>query len=143
MPALDALTTALSKEGIAMILRRSENGQLYGITYLDHRTKCVFNGSSLGKQYSAKAISERCKMPGQKAEPGKLNASTATEKIDGKPASTREKLPVVIPKTQQMEKQIQPDDKIFEELFSPLEDHSLTPWQLRRRRRRKGKRRTN
>ena len=27
--------------------------------YLD-KTKCVFNGSSLGKQYSAKSIEERC-----------------------------------------------------------------------------------
>ncbi|MNX78671.1 hypothetical protein D3C86_1102760 [compost metagenome] len=33
---------------------------LYGITYVDHTTKCVFNGSSLGKEYSAKAIQERC-----------------------------------------------------------------------------------
>ena len=30
------------------------------MTYVDHTTKCVFNGSDLGKQYSAKAILERC-----------------------------------------------------------------------------------
>ena len=33
---------------------------MYGITYVDHTTKCVFNGSSLGKEYSAKAVQERC-----------------------------------------------------------------------------------
>jgi len=50
----------LKKEGINIILRKNNEGFLYGITYVDHSTKCVFNGSSLGKQYSAKAIVERC-----------------------------------------------------------------------------------
>jgi hypothetical protein len=43
-----------------MILRKSNEGQLYGITYVDHKTRCVFNGSSLGKEYSAKGIQESC-----------------------------------------------------------------------------------
>ena len=42
------------------MLRQNANGFLYGITYVDHQTKCVFNGSALGKAYSAKAIQERC-----------------------------------------------------------------------------------
>lgn len=49
-----------AKEGIHTVFRRSNEGQLYGITYIDYTTKNVFNGSSLGKQYSAKAIEERC-----------------------------------------------------------------------------------
>jgi hypothetical protein len=32
---------------------------IYGITYVDHQTKCVFNGSHLGKQYSANGIQQR------------------------------------------------------------------------------------
>ncbi len=36
---------------------------IFGITYVDHRTKCVFNGSDLGKQYSAKGIQKRCVQP--------------------------------------------------------------------------------
>lgn len=50
----------LEKQGIATVLRQNPKGQLYGITYIDHVTKCVFNGSSLGKAYSAKGIMERC-----------------------------------------------------------------------------------
>lgn len=50
----------LKKEGINIVLRKNNDGLLYGITYVDHSTKCVFNGSALGKQYSAKAIVERC-----------------------------------------------------------------------------------
>ena len=57
---IDELARRLGKEGISTVFRRSEEGLLYGITYVDHTTKNVFNGSSLGKQYSAKAIEERC-----------------------------------------------------------------------------------
>ncbi len=40
--------------------RLNKEGVIYGLTYVDHKTKCVFNGSDLGKQYSAKGILERC-----------------------------------------------------------------------------------
>ena len=57
---VDELIKALKKQGIDTVLRQNEQGILYGITYIDHQTKCVFNGSALGKQYSAKAIQQRC-----------------------------------------------------------------------------------
>ncbi len=59
-PTIAALTAMLAKEGVAIVLRKNEQGRLYGITYVDHVNKCVFNGSSLGKAYSAKAIENRC-----------------------------------------------------------------------------------
>jgi len=59
-PTLSGLTKALEKQGINIVLRTNTEGILYGITYVDHTTKCVFNGSTLGKEYSAKAIQERC-----------------------------------------------------------------------------------
>jgi hypothetical protein len=59
-PTLAELTKALEKQGINIVSRINAEGLLYGITYVDHTTKCVFNGSSLGKEYSAKAIQERC-----------------------------------------------------------------------------------
>jgi hypothetical protein len=58
-PSLTELVKILEKEGINTVFRKNEEGLLYGITYVDHTTKCVFNGSTLGKQYSAKAIQER------------------------------------------------------------------------------------
>jgi len=57
---LPDLINTLAKDGINAVLRQNEDGVIYGITYVDHRTKCVFNGSILGKQYSAKGILERC-----------------------------------------------------------------------------------
>ncbi len=58
--SLPELVKVLEKEGVNIVLRKNNEGIIYGITYVDHSTKCVFNGSTLGKQYSAKAIQERC-----------------------------------------------------------------------------------
>lgn len=54
------LILMLRAQGIDTVLRKSSTGSLYGITYVDHATKCVFNGSELGRNYSAKAMLERC-----------------------------------------------------------------------------------
>ena len=69
---LDKLIVLLEKEGINTVLRKSDAGLLYGITYVDHVTKCVFNGSALGSSYSAKAVLERCKTTVGKEVPSAL-----------------------------------------------------------------------
>jgi|GEM_PF-2674385 len=48
----DKLAEKLENEGIHTVFRKSKDGQLYGITYVDHKTQCVFNGCSLGKKFS-------------------------------------------------------------------------------------------
>lgn len=62
-PKLNDLATHLQRKGIHVALRQNDTGFIYGITYVDHKTKCIFNGSALGKQYSAKALQERCLQP--------------------------------------------------------------------------------
>lgn len=57
---LSGFIGALEKEGVNTVLRKNSDGIVYGITYVDHTTKSVFNGSALGKAYSAKVILERC-----------------------------------------------------------------------------------
>lgn len=49
---LEQLITALKKETIVVVLRQNEEGRIYGITFVDHRNRAVFNGSEIGKQYS-------------------------------------------------------------------------------------------
>jgi hypothetical protein len=56
----------LQREKINVSLRRNGSGFLYGITFIDHRTKSVFNGSDLGKSYSASAIQQRLINPSEK-----------------------------------------------------------------------------
>jgi hypothetical protein len=60
---LDRLVANLKRQGIDAVIHRSEKGQVYGITFIDHTTKCVFKGSDLEKDYGAKAIQERCVVP--------------------------------------------------------------------------------
>jgi len=59
--SLDEMIKALQKEKIQVVLRQNDKGIIYGITYIDHQNKCVFNGSDLGKQYSANQMQERCR----------------------------------------------------------------------------------
>ncbi|WP_379090649.1 relaxase/mobilization nuclease domain-containing protein [Pedobacter sp. UC225_65] len=46
----------LAREQVALVLRRNETGLVYGLTFIDHRHRTVFNGSDLGKGYAAKAV---------------------------------------------------------------------------------------
>lgn len=54
--SLEAMINALKKEGVQAVLRENNQGLVYGITFIDFRTKAVFNGSDIGKPYSAAGI---------------------------------------------------------------------------------------
>lgn len=72
---------ALKAEGVRTVCRFSKEGQLYGLTYVDMRTRCVFNGSALGKGYSAKAILEKCAATlGQEPDGASYHHKTGTGK---------------------------------------------------------------
>src|SRR6478736_2438601 len=59
-PSMQTIIDSLRNENIAVILRQNKEGFLYGITYIDHKNRCVFNGSDLGKEYSAHGLQKRC-----------------------------------------------------------------------------------
>ena len=44
-----ALRDSLRKERIDLYLRRNDTGRIVGVTFIDHETRCVVNGSRLGK----------------------------------------------------------------------------------------------
>ncbi|RKR82153.1 relaxase/mobilization nuclease-like protein [Mucilaginibacter gracilis] len=58
--SLEVLKERLREKGIDLVIRQNAEGLIYGLTYVDHQQKIVFNGSELGKAFSAKAILERC-----------------------------------------------------------------------------------
>ena len=41
------------------MLRTNEQGRIYGATFIDENTRMVFNGSTLGKEFSAARFHER------------------------------------------------------------------------------------
>ena len=48
----------LKEADIEVIYRINPEGRLYGITFIDHTTRTVFNGSRLGKAFSANVFNE-------------------------------------------------------------------------------------
>ncbi|RZJ87415.1 MAG: relaxase, partial [Chryseobacterium sp.] len=53
---IETLNAELKMDGITLVLRKNDQGRIYGTTFIDHKNKAVFNGSDLGKLYSANSI---------------------------------------------------------------------------------------
>jgi hypothetical protein len=47
----------LQGKGIDLVLRYGNGGRLFGATFIDHSSRTVLNGSALGKEFSANALS--------------------------------------------------------------------------------------
>ncbi len=56
----------LKEANIDLILRYTEEGRIYGATYIDHDTRTVLNGSRLGKEFSANALDKWFNHPSEK-----------------------------------------------------------------------------
>jgi len=65
---LVGLSKELKKLAIDVVIRQNREGVIFGLTYVDHRERVVFNGSDLGKNYSAKAMLGRCTNGGEVEE---------------------------------------------------------------------------
>ena len=53
------LEQQLKKQGIEVVFRQNDSGRIYGVTFIDHDSRVVLNGSRLGKEYSANVFNER------------------------------------------------------------------------------------
>ena len=71
--SFDTLIRNLISKDVFPVVRQNDAGKIYGITFVDNQTKCVFNGSDLGKQYSAKGILDRLEI---KPEQSRLEIPT-------------------------------------------------------------------
>jgi hypothetical protein len=79
--SLEQFKVELQKTQVTMVLRQNTDGRIYGLSYIDHLDKVVFNGSDLGKGYSAGAVIDalQFKMPGnESANTGKASEISAT-----------------------------------------------------------------
>ncbi len=48
-----AFKKQLAEQGINVVVRRNDTGRIYGITFIDHNSKAVWNGSRLATELSA------------------------------------------------------------------------------------------
>ena len=53
-----AFKKQLSEQGINVVVRRNDTGRIYGITFIDHNSKSVWNGSRLSKGLSANTFND-------------------------------------------------------------------------------------
>ena len=72
----------LGEKGIDVVFRENEEGRIYGVTFIDHRNREVYNGSRLGKEFSANAFEQLFNRPQEFPEP----------EFPGQYTSTRESL---------------------------------------------------
>lgn len=62
----DDFIARLKAKNIDLVLRYTDNGRIYGATYIDHNSRTVLNGSRLGKEFSANAIEKWSNNPAEK-----------------------------------------------------------------------------
>ncbi|RNA62941.1 relaxase [Chryseobacterium nematophagum] len=67
--------TRLLEQGIATVIRKNDEGRIYGITFIDHNSKSVWNGSQLSKELSANAFNKLWNEVETKPETNSYNSS--------------------------------------------------------------------
>lgn len=65
----DELVQILKAKGIDSVFRYTDEGRIYGATFIDHRTHCVLNGSRIGKEFSANALDKHFNTPIEEQQP--------------------------------------------------------------------------
>jgi hypothetical protein len=63
----------MQRNQVSVLFRENEDGRVYGVTYIDHKNHVVFNGSDLGKVFSAKGLLERIDNRGRSAATASVN----------------------------------------------------------------------
>ncbi|WP_299568486.1 relaxase/mobilization nuclease domain-containing protein [uncultured Pedobacter sp.] len=127
----------LRKEAIHLAIRQNEEGRVYGLTYVDHRTKCVFNGSDLGKKYSASGIAEKLSIK-------EIIESSITKKLPASPEDNDASTTT----TKQLKGTGAPDSTMhsgghvgfIDDLMQPEFTDQQIPYPFRRRKKKKKKR---
>ena len=76
----DELIQILKEKGIDCVFRYTDEGRLYGSTFIDHRTHCVLNGSRMGKDYSANALERHFNTPIEEQVPFKEHEDNKQER---------------------------------------------------------------
>lgn len=59
----DVFISMLAAKGIDVVFRENAEGRIYGATFIDHRNKEVYNGSRLGKEFSANVFEKLFNTP--------------------------------------------------------------------------------
>jgi hypothetical protein len=126
------LVAVLNQKNIYTVLRQNAEGRLYGITFVDNQNKVVFNGSDLGKGYSAAGLQTRV---------AKGNENTLAQN-ETKGSSSSGVVLKEIDLNKHQEKTISTNSKnesLLDVLLSTKEQYDNTPTRLLKKKRKKKK----
>jgi Relaxase/Mobilisation nuclease domain len=135
--SMTGLVENLKQQNIYVVLRQNAENRLYGITFVDNTTKCVFNGSDLGKGYSAAAIQSRL---------AESTVDKQIEKKDEKTGSSSSGSQKEFTEHQTKEKSVSTTsntEKPLDILLSTKEQYDNVPGNLMKKKRKKKKRKNN
>lgn len=121
---LNDFAAYMADNKIYPVIRQNDEGRIYGITFIDNSTKCVFNGSALGKQYSAQGILNRLN------EPKDFRAVA----MPSLPVREERDRPMETPTGSKT-----PDFGMLRQLTDAEQDHSNTPYELKKKKKRRGR----
>lgn len=135
--SMKGFVNGLSTNDVYTVVRQNTEGRIYGITFVDNKNRCVFNGSDLGKQYSASAIQAKLASPLNQLQDSKYTIESenkaniaaetqATTLSNGTGVKVQEKQEIRIK-----------DGDLLNVLLSPKEDFGNTPFQLLNKKRKK------
>jgi hypothetical protein len=137
-PDKHTFTGLLKHKNIDVVFRTNSDSFIYGITYVDHNSRSVFNGSELGKQYSAAIIKEKLKQEpvgGSQSKTGSGESKTGSGEGSFKKTTELKKTNLT---TESVHQQAQ-NNNIIQSLTGNNSSYNYIPYQLRRKRKRKKK----
>ena len=87
----DEFVRLLKEKGIDCVFRYTDEGRLYGATFIAHRTHCVLNGSRMGKAFSANALEQHFNTPKEKQIPYQEETQSEEKRYHDSDTSTNER----------------------------------------------------
>lgn len=133
----------LRKQGIEAIFRRTDEGRIYGATFIDRTERLAVNGSRLGREFAARTWNEWS--DGFRPEP--VSDTVLAQEQSGCPIFRMEEVSLGMPQQQLpslFEELLSAGAETFGELFEPLpprpEEYIDPAFRLIRKKKRKKKR---
>ena len=108
------LRSRLEEQGLCVVIRKNDNGRIYGITFIDDKQGVVLNGSRLGKGYAANVFNTYFSNP--------AHNPFLDETLYGKPSVRLEQSATVQP----LQSNVEEGDNLIDELIGDMVGDSFT-----------------
>ena len=110
----EKLRQRLEEQGLRVVIRKNDNGRIYGITFIDDKEGIALNGSRLGKGYAANVFNAYLSNP--------AHNPFLDETLYGSPYVHLEQSPTV----QSSQQNTEEGDNLVDELIEDMVDGSFT-----------------